>query len=907
MSFLKILIKNNDRIHNNKDKIKEIDNSINEINIKDNMTTSSQINNFVQIDSKNTFSIPETKQAINFEIYSTKFKDNEELINDNITRVKNKFFEKISNSTFTDDYFIISQNICKLICKNIKISKDYINIIIKNIMKKDFYYEHSLLLNKDNCEIIGTILCYSFSRLQQYKIKDIYKLIEIRKIILEKGIDVENDYIKYCKENKNTDNKITDYWKTQRNKYILLPELIFLINRYSLVSEIKVDFNLFNESLNEDKMKTQLIELTILSIHWLFDSIKTFKINLINEKLQKILYNYYLKKLNKFCSDINVKKNILTKEHIIYQPKWNFEHFFKLEEFRAKYYQDNLLTNCISNIKIFNKKSAEIKEVINKITTLPFSNIKRNSMIPNNSNFSNDLSTQIKNNLNIINNINSNNRNNSTNNAIKEKKKHNIVVYYQNIFELILINLFGINNSDNCNNLEIIMNDSYTNEFLIFIKGILEFGEIDENIQEFNILDLLIYNNKIKNIITLNIEINTLDFTSFENLLNILYNNKSLTSINLSFFSSNITYYPQTLYKLFKEHNDENILKYNDKNNYSYEENFNIDEKILNKLSSNYVYNLTVLFDIIKNMTNLDEVGLNFDIPDNILNNPNYMNPILKFIINMLIYTLNNSKFKKVCLLSPRTFFDNRKIPNIYNLINNMNINNSIIKDLSLQFQFHQISNINNFVSTRLEILNIGDLDIFTFKLLCDNICSPSFNLNSSLQKLSIGLLNSIIDFKTEIKRLLRKLFSIKIKYLTNLNLYTNIIIDNDMEYDYLFKILNYNWISEYTFLFNSKSEQIMVRISEDINKLKYFVPHNLERQLLNANDIMNLKSHPITLEIDNNKDYYDDAFWYLKYLFEYVYVDKMKNDNRIKNIIMGILKYLYILKTPKINQPNSQ
>ena len=452
------------------------------------------------------------------------------------------------------------------------------------------------------------------------------------------------------------------------------------------------------------------------------------------------------------------------------------------------------------------------------------------------------------------------------------------------------------------------MNDSYTNEFLIFIKGILEFGEIDENIQEFNILDLLLYNNKINNINKLNIEINTLDFTSFENVLNIIYNNNNtLTSINLSFFSSNITYYTQSLYKLFKEHNDENILKSNYKNNYLYDANYNIDETILNKFSSNYTYNLKVLFDIIKNMANLDELGLNFDIPDNILNNQNYMNPILKFIINILIYSLNNSKFRRVCLLSPRTFFDNRKIPNINNLINNMNNNNnSLLKDLSLQFQFHQISNINNFVSTNLEILNIGDLDIFTFKLLCDNICNPNFNLNSSLQKLSIGLLNSIIDFNTEIKHLLRKLFSVKFRHLTNLNLYSNIIIGNDMEYDYLFQILNYNWIYEYTLLFNIKSKKIMARISEDINKLQYFVPHNLEKELLNSNDIMNMKHH-ITLEINNNKDYYDDAFWYLKYLLEYVYVDKMKNEKKIKNIIMGILKYLYILKTPKINLSNSQ
>ena len=62
------------------------------------------------------------------------------------------------------------------------------------------------------------------------------------------------------------------------------------------------------------------------------------------------------------------------------------------------------------------------------------------------------------------------------------------------------------------------------------------------------------------------------------------------------------------------------------------------------------------------------------------------------------------------------------------------------------------------------------------------------------------------------------------------------------------------------------------------------------------------MKGHPMTLEVDNNKDYYDDAYWYLKFLFENKYIDKFKNENRIKNMVMGILKYLYFLKTPKIN-----
>ena len=94
MSFLKNLIKNNDKTNYNKEKETEIDNSFNEKNIKDNehRETFPKINNYFKIDEKNKFLEIEYKNALSKEIYTKKFKDNEELINDNVTRIKNKLF-----------------------------------------------------------------------------------------------------------------------------------------------------------------------------------------------------------------------------------------------------------------------------------------------------------------------------------------------------------------------------------------------------------------------------------------------------------------------------------------------------------------------------------------------------------------------------------------------------------------------------------------------------------------------------------------------------------------------------------------------------------------------------------------------------------------------------------------------
>ena len=256
-------------------------------------------------------------------------------------------------------------------------------------------------------------------------------------------------------------------------------------------------------------------------------------------------------------------------------------------------------------------------------------------------------------------------------------------------------------------------------------------------------------------------------------------------------------------------------------------------------------------------------------------------------------------------ILSPNTILDKRQFPIIDKIIKNININkNSLLTDLSLHFQFYQISNIKNFISTRLKILSIGDLDLKTFKSLCDIICTPYFNINSSLTKLSIGLLNNLVDFNTEIKFLLRRIFNIKIRNFISLSLYTNLLIDDELDYDYFIQILNNNWISEYTIILNNKSKEKMIKLTEDSEKLVFYVPHNLETQLLNFNDIISFQNHAIYLEIGKNKDYFDDSYWYLKYLFEHVYTDKMKNEKRIKNMVMGILKYLYFIKTPTINDP---
>jgi hypothetical protein len=298
----------------------------------------------------------------------------------------------------------------------------------------------------------------------------------------------------------------------------------------------------------------------------------------------------------------------------------------------------------------------------------------------------------------------------------------------------------------------------------------------------------------------------------------------------------------------------------------------------------------------------LEEFGINIDTPPNLLNLQNYKNSILKFILNLLYFFSTNNKIKKACLLSPKTILDSRKMPYINEIFKNIDmIKASNLTDLTLNLQFVRISNIGNLISTQLQILNIGNLDLETFKKICHFLLNDKFNKQSSLKKISIGLLKNIMNFDVELKIILRKLFSIKIKSLISLSLYTNITIKDEIEYDYLLKILNNNWINEYSITLNSKSNQYFENFSEDIKNLYFFVPHSLEEKLLNPEDIYNYQENPACLELGKNLDKNDDAYWILKYLFENKYFNELSNDNTIKGYVKGILKYLYFQKKPNV------
>ena len=835
---------------------------------------------FIMIDEKNSLNkIDEDHLSdINERFDEYKNKDSKKLESTN--KIMNKFLEKIVPKF--DDIFTLSQNIAKQITKNDKVDKEIIEKYLNNLINKsknNIYRYDSLKLNVNICKTIGTILSYAYSKMSSYKIKGMKKLVEIRKNIINNKIDILKDFIKFSKDiiKYPQNEKLTSFSKDNKNQYEISPEIIFLINRYSSVKTVQIELESF-VNIKEDEF--QFVELTILNLYWLLNSLKTIKFNFISKDLEQALYFRYNKKFLDECEEIKetIKINCLIQKYTLYENKWNFVDNFKLNDYREAL---NEAATIVAG-RSFDFTLNTGLPIVSKSMT----ETKRNTY------------AEITNTVNKF------------NKAFEKLTRYDIVKNNSNILELIIISLYSLNNVENNFNVELIMNDCFIGEFLLAFKKLYEMDWITNNAAEFHIFDLMIYNNIIKNIEQFNIEINTLDPISFDKLLNFLYYNNSINSFNLSLFSADISYLPEFIFKMFEvtTFNSSSLKTNNEECTYLFSDVKDVEEKILNQLFIPYIYNLSILFEIIKKK-NLKSLGFNIDIPSNLLNKDKYMNAIFKFILNILFY-ISNSKINKFCLLSPNTLMDFRMSPDVGYLIDSINLGkNRHLVDLSLQMQFYKIDNISNFISTRLRLLNIGDLDIYTLKLLTYKICSYNFNKDSSLEKLSIGLLNVIREFNIDLQLIFEKLFRIKIENFISLNIYTNIYIRNKHQYLYLLKIIDKNWISEYRITFNRNSQIIINEYKDELNNLNYLVPHLLEEKLLEDKDLMKIMTKDnaknLAQNVNKNLDMMDESYWCLKFLFNKVYTDNLKNEERTKRMIFDILKYIYFIKKPAVYHIN--
>ena len=846
--------------------------------------------NYIKINTKNQFDIynsEESGKKLNEIIkYVDELLNEEQSSTDSVwKKILDKLFPKCKR-----EGFLISKLISKLFSKKLNRAKVESKLDYFFMNRMELIYNKKLILNKENINNIGYLLCYSYSKFESFKIStnDILK----RYINISSKINVITDFYTYCNKKRKSplDAKIFDFIESNTNKYIIPGIFSFLINCFESINIIEIDMDL---NMNKQKSTDDfyLFIITLLNIHYLVTDADHFKVNFINRKLQKDIYAFFTEELNSIYENNNryLKKNkkIFGKE--AYKKRWDFENDYIIMRQNKTEEKNDEINSDEDNDNLPDDESEK--------------NLDRKNAVSISSNF------YMKNNMLSVSEVDTDdfvqiNRNNipsKINNEITEEKKNekdkydDIVDKNKKILELFCIVILGILRVKKFKNFDLILNDCYYKEYINSFGRNYESHKLPSSINNFHILNFFI--KKMTVLHDFNIEFNSLDYLTFYKLLSLIKKNEKLVSFQISFFSSLITYTPQYLYKLYIQNSDKKEIC--NSRMYSPESN------LLNELLAYFVENLEVLFELIRiKINNFQLLSFNFDIPDIIAINQRYLMVILKFILNILFLVDNKkSSIKKLVILAPKTSLDSRNMSNIESVIDtiNMDANNKQINELSLQFQFYQIKNISNFISHNLTILKLGDMDISTLKELSIYLCSFRFFQNSKLRTLTIGLLYFITHFNKEIEFLLNQIFSIKIKTLLEINIYTNIIIKKQNNF---YKILQSNWISSCNLFLNEKSEifwkqDLSTKKNSKIidKKILYLLHHELEEEKLTPNEIA------LRNKIKLSKTDCQIAF-YLKYLliFKYSKEKKIKlNYYDQKNIIFNILKYLYFTKTSKI------
>ena len=893
--------------------------------------------NYFKIDGKNTFSVCDSKESK--DRLNELLDDNNEFIQDNFAYLKKTmslFYEAIYK-TDSDPY-----NMCcvisKHLMKSLNIQKNVVDEKLDFFINKKNKYKYSKTFELDinNTNYLGYIICYSYSKLSKFKIytrKDLEAKVEKTK---NEKMDALTLYYaeSFGKEASQEKYSISQFFKNNNHKFDIPGPLIFLINSFVYINTIKINFNFNEKKLTKEAVN--LFILSILNVQYLFNDNITVKINFINEEFQCSVYRRFYRELFNNSRTGHFKMTYMNKNDL-YKPKWDFETEFLLEKHRkikrqnlenddsdddTSVEENSIYSNYMSNNVNRNQTNNDIishtflnnnilsEKKLKKYNTLLNVSDSINEKILNKSK---DSSTGNKNNkisskhLSLVDSfvvINSSKLSNSSNllyrmknnpnENIKDLHYYNIIKHFEKTIGLMILTIDSLSNFINMKRLDFILNESYKGDFKLFLYNN---KIISDNNVPFNILDILI--SKVRGLIELNLEINILDNITFNKIISFISENTTMTSLKMSFFSSDATYLRQSIYKL-------------------YHQNFGKKPKYIakNLFLSYFLNNLEVFFELIK-IKNFKRIAVNFDTPAIINNNNSYMNAIFKFIMNILFLVDNRkSNIEKLVILSPSTKFDSRHLPTIENILEdiNFNENSKVLTELSIHFQLFMLKNIKNLITERLVILSIGDCDVYTFKQLTKFFNSYKFCKNSSLKKLNVSLLDSIIHYTKEIHNILYMIFSIKIRELIEINVYTNIYMLID-KYQYLIAVFKKNWISKNRIVFNPKSEIYIYNFKGKQKKdnILYLVPHSLENTLLSSLELVERNKIFFNNSVKNSidQDIDDNIYWIV---WKLIYSKNKKNNNNRnihnykkniiirKKIIFNILKYLYFTKNAEIN-----
>ena len=773
-----------------------------------------------------------------------------------------------------------------------------VNIAISNKSKKNKIYEqqcindimnmkerNNLVLTKAFSEKISTIIKAIYRKIKKKSsIKTFSDLVAkskeclyqggniIKKYMVEKKIKVEmfnnddisiksnihnninNDEVDAKDYNNSTKNisKLIKSFKEQsilefefkdfkEEKKELLPvEMRLLIKKFTTIKKIQLTLNDNDSDFIKNKKKYLELSpndiqnniLVLFNLDWLFPNLLELEVDLSNENLLKEQISVQSNNLE-ILSDLLNKDTKLIVHHsgiyknIIYNP-YQLSNFYPssiLKENDFLYVQQNINhKNILSYYTNFGK------EIQNKADAL--------------------------------------------NEFIQSKK---------NLLEMIVIYGYFISKMESIHMCDFVLPMNLEDEIILMLK----MNKI--YLTDFHFLAFFTGNQ----IFHFTINFNSLDCQSFERVLNFISQNTSMKICRINFFQPEEYFKPEILYKLLQNSNTnyKNFINfsYDDRNYYIYDSKVNedIDDYLLRKLSDYFQKNLSNFFYLLTIRININELSLIFDMPDILLKNDIYNILIMKFLLNLFLFIdSNKNNIDTLSIQAERFIFDSRKhiiLTNFFNKLNLYNNSNNKLTKLTYQVTFNKILNIHRIVPYNIEQLSLGSFDKDTFEGFVNYITSGDFALHSSLRKLQINLNNCLINYD-ECKNNLELLLTEYPKTLTEINIYTYIIIS----YDNLRKLLlktNYNTLENIFLQFNIRSLkdiQYKNNIKNKINKDNILIENNflnlyyILRKKKESNKIINIMNG-LSLKINKN---------FSNYII-YSYIEKyIVKNNKKENII---------------------
>ena len=526
------------------------------------------------------------------------------------------------------------------------------------------------------------------------------------------------------------------YPKTNKNTvpdHLDFPiELILLLHKLQNVKTLIFQI----QKVDEQFMKMAI--LILLNIRWLFvKEIEEIKFDLGNEEIQQRLCEMFNERTGELYHHFQKNKNLIyyTGSYKVrtincWDPEGDiffqqYESSDKNENNKKNEYSynrqpneetstyDNHLCNIynefgnLTNIKYIRPINYTIKYKFNEflyeqkiddyednnnfenlnISAGDFQRLERESLTLTNSasftNRTNNLNISTNNNI-----IQGNNNLKSTPQLLGQ-----FVNKYKSYFEMISIySYFFQNNLKRIKKLCLYFHTPFSYEICLLYNMKLHFDNSH----------FLILANKLESLRELDISFNSLDDKSFEYILGIINNNIYLSILKVSFFSSDINYFDNSLFnlcsakkisltKLFQDQREFEI-KYG-QNKEKRINNYILNEKLLIPFSTN-ICNFCNLLKM-QTFNKLDEFIMRFDIPLPLLDNEKYTNLIIKFLINILIMlTFQENKIQTFKILAPNLELNCTKFPYIRQLF----------KEISLKDEIEEKMNDRNQIKERRKI-----------------------------------------------------------------------------------------------------------------------------------------------------------------------------------------------------------